>query len=180
MCTARLSKEPASSFAIHCSWGGDVSEHHISSYGKNKQLEKPTPSFSLQYLRVPSSELPGSYSILKCIKDVFPRSAHLPMRTLLPGTTSAQHRTGADQVGESYLPASSLHKPWKYTQIHRPCKSVGAALRKRLEASKFPELQPVAPVSHTDDRHASKHPVSVSWSIQGCLCEQVASVSLSI
>lgn len=145
---------------------------------------KPTPSFSIQYLRYTCrvTELPGSYYILKWMKDVFPKSAHLPMRTLLPGTTSAQHRTGADQVasGESYMPASSLHKPWKYTQIHRPCKSVGAALRKRLEASKFPELQPVAPVSHTDDRHASKHPVSVSWSIQGCLCEQVVSVSLSI
>lgn len=76
------------------------------------------------------------------------------MRTLLPGITSAQHRTGADQVasGESYLPASSLHKPWKCTQIHRPCKTVGVALGKRLEASKFPELQPVMPVSHTNDR----------------------------
>lgn len=31
--------------------GEDGSEYHISSYGKNKQLMKPTPSLSLQYLR---------------------------------------------------------------------------------------------------------------------------------
>lgn len=145
------------------------------------------PAFSLQHLRhlqsfrVSSFELPGFYSVSKWMKEVFGRSTQLPVRTLLPGITSTSHWTGADQVasGESYLPASSLYKLQKCTQIHRSCKTAGAVLNKRPEVSSAQVRR--GPLWRLlvmpDDSPASKCPASIGWSSQGCLCVQVVCLS---
>lgn len=92
MCTERLSKE-SPCLLLFTVAGGDGSEHRLSPYSQNKQLMRPTPSFSLYTcdvrveLQSPSFELPGSWSMLKWMKDVAPKSAHPPKRTFL-----ARHR----------------------------------------------------------------------------------------